>query len=96
LAALQTDLSRLRQPVKKVGDDWVKISWEEAYSTIEDNLKRIRNEYGKDAIASYLGNPIVHNLGMMLFIKSLTQAIGSKNVFSATSIAQVSNVHARI
>jgi len=89
LAALQTDPSRLRQPVKKVGDEWVQISWEEAYSTIEDNLKRIRTEYGKDAIASYLGNPIVHNLGMMLFIKTLTQAIGSKNVFSATSMDQL-------
>ncbi len=89
LAALQTDPSRLRQPVKKVDENWAEISWEEAYSTIEDNLKRIRSEHGNDAIASYLGNPIVHNLGMMLFVKTLTQAIGSKNVFSATSMDQL-------
>ena len=89
LAALHFDPSRLRHPVKRVGSDWVEISWEEAYATIEKNIKRIRVQYGADAIASYLGNPIVHNLGMMLFIKSLTKAIGSKNIFSATSMEQL-------
>ena len=89
LGAWHTDPSRLRKPVRKVGDDWEEISWDKAYSTIEENLKRIRKEHGKNAIASYLGNPIVHNLGMLLFIKSLTKAIGSKNVFSATSMDQL-------
>lgn len=89
LAALHTDPSRLRQPVKRVGDDWVDISWDEAYSAVEQNFKRIRTEHGADAIASYLGNPIVHNMGMMLFVKSLTEAIGSRNVFSATSMDQL-------
>ena len=89
LAALHTDPSRLRKPVKRVDRDWVEITWEEAYATIEENINRIRNEHGADAIASYLGNPIVHNMGMMLFVKSLTEAIGSKNVFSATSMDQL-------
>jgi len=89
MGALHNDPSRLRHPVKRAGKDWVQISWSEAYSTIENNLKRIQSESGKDAVASYLGNPIVHNMGMMLFIKSLTQAIGSKNVFSATSMDQL-------
>jgi len=89
LASLHTDSSRLRQPVKRVDGDWVEISWDEAYSTIEKSIKRIRDEHGADAVASYLGNPIVHNLGMMLFVKSLTEAIGSKNVFSATSMDQL-------
>jgi len=78
-----------RFSVKRVGDEWVEISWSEAYSAIEDKLKRIQAEHGMDSVASYLGNPIVHNLGMMLFIKSFTNAIGSKNVFSATSMDQL-------
>ena len=89
LSALHTDPSRLRKPVKRVDGDWIEISWDEAYATIETNLKRIRTEHGADSIASYLGNPIVHNMGMMLFIKTLTEAIGSKNVFSATSMDQL-------
>ena len=89
LGALHYDPSRLTRPVKKVGSDWLEISWEEAYDTIETKLKAIRDRYGADAIASYLGNPIVHNLGMMLFVKTLTHAIGSKNIFSATSMDQL-------
>ena len=89
LGPLHFDENRLRKPVKKVGTDWQEISWSEAYDTIEHKLKAIRSQYGADAIASYLGNPIVHNLGMMLFVKTLTRAIGSKNIFSATSMDQL-------
>ena len=89
LGALHFDPEKLRQPVKKVGQQWQKISWQEAYDTIEEKIKSIRQTYGKNSIASYLGNPIVHNLGMMVFVKTLTRAIGSKNVFSATSMDQL-------
>ena len=32
LSALQSDPDRLRYPVKRVGTDWVEISWAEAYA----------------------------------------------------------------
>ena len=89
LGPIHYDSSRLRKPVKKVGNDWQEISWNEAYDTIEKNIKNIRDKYGANSIASYLGNPIVHNLGMMLYIKPFTKAVGSKNVFSATSMDQL-------
>jgi len=89
LGPLHFDKSRVRQPLQKIDGKWVEISWPRAYDLAETELKKVRDRYGKDAIASYLGNPIVHNLGMMLFVKSLTKAIGSNNVFSATSMDQL-------
>lgn len=89
LGPLHFDPERLRHPHKRVGDQWQRISWPEAYDEIETQLKRIRYANGADAIAAYLGNPIVHNLGMMLFIKPLMRAIGTRNVFSATSMDQL-------
>ena len=89
LGPLHFDESRLKYPVKRTGDTWEKISWDEAYDTIEGEFSKLRKEHGNDSIASYLGNPIVHNLGMLLFVKTLTNAIGSKNVFSATSMDQL-------
>ena len=89
LGPLHFDQSRLKQPVKRSRDGWAQISWEEAYDTIEEKLKSIRSQHGPDAIATYLGNPIVHNLGMLLFVKTLTGAIGSRNVSSATSMDQL-------
>jgi len=89
LGALQFDESKLRQPVKRVGDEWKTIGWDEAYDTIEIEVKKIRQKFGDDAFATYLGNPIVHNLGMLLFVKTLTSALHSKNVYSATSMDQL-------
>ncbi|MEP5762304.1 MAG: molybdopterin-dependent oxidoreductase [Litoreibacter sp.] len=89
LAALQTDPDRLRYPVKKVGDDWQQIGWDEAYALVADGLRATLSKYGPNSVGTYLGNPIVHNLGMLLFVKSLTEAIGSQNVFSATSMDQL-------
>jgi NADPH-dependent sulfite reductase flavoprotein alpha-component len=89
LAALHTDPDRLRYPVKKVDGDWQQIGWDEAYTLVENGLKTSLAKHGPDSVGTYLGNPIVHNLGMLLFVKSLTGAIGSKNVFSATSMDQL-------
>ena len=94
LGPLFMDSSRLKYPVKKrLGVDgefeWEEISWDEAYQTVTENINKIRDRHGPDSIASYLGNPIVHNLGMLAFVKVLTTAIGSKNIFSATSMDQL-------
>ena len=94
LGPLFLDPRRLKYPVKKLisdsGDiEWKTIKWEEAYTTVANNLKRIREQHGADSIGTYLGNPIVHNLGMMMFVKVLTKAIGSRNVYSATSMDQL-------
>ena len=89
LGAIHTDPERLRNPVKRDRDRWITITWEEAYEIACREIKRIRSTHGADAMASYLGNPIVHNLGMTLYIKELTAAIGSRNVYSATSMDQL-------
>ena len=89
LGPLHSDPERLREPHMREGTSWREISWDEAYSTIAERLKAIRRQHGADSIATYLGNPIVHNLGMLLFVRSLTDAIGSRNVYSATSMDQL-------
>lgn len=93
LVPLHFDPEKLRKPVKRIVTDkgvkWEEISWDEAYTTVINSIKGIRDKYGENSVASYLGNPIVHNLGMLLFVKSFTRAIGSKNVFSATSMDQL-------
>lgn len=45
---------RLKYPLKRVGErgsgKFKRISWDEAFDTIADNLKRIIKEYGNDAV----------------------------------------------
>ena len=63
LADVYDDPDRLRRPVKRVGDDWVEISWDEALDLTADGLARAVNEHGRDAVGIYFGNPNVHSLG---------------------------------
>ena len=89
LQDLHEDPDRLRRPVKRVGREWVEISWEEAYATIEENVKRIRAEHGAEALALYVGNPSAHTPAVLL-LPALIAALGLRSKrFSATSVDQL-------
>jgi anaerobic selenocysteine-containing dehydrogenase len=89
LKDIYTDPNRLKQPIKKTADGWKIISWEEAFIEVVSNIKRIQNEYGKNGIAVYTGNPAVHNSGTLLTGPGLLKALGTQNRYSATSADQL-------
>ena len=89
LKDLHEDPDRLRQPVKRVGTEWVEISWSEAFDLTERGLRNVQAQHGRNAVASYLGNPTVHSLGAMMFGSAFTKSLGSRNRYSATSVDQL-------
>lgn len=89
LKDIYEDPNRLKEPVRRTADGWEKITWEEAYDEVADNLLRIQKKYGNDAIGAYAGNPNVHNIGSILFLRPLLKTLRTKNVFSATSTDQL-------
>ncbi len=86
---LDADTDRLRTPMIRRGKTWHEASWDEAFAEIESRLKPIVAKYGKDAVGLYLGNPVVHNTSLMLYVPVLRAALGTRNVFSASSVDQV-------
>ncbi|CAN5619878.1 molybdopterin oxidoreductase family protein [soil metagenome] len=89
LQDVHEDPDRLRKPVRRVGDTWQEISWDEALDLVADNLARAVNEHGRDALAIYLGNPNVHSLGSMTHGTALVKSFRTRNKFSATSVDQL-------
>jgi anaerobic selenocysteine-containing dehydrogenase len=90
LKDLHEDPDRLRAPVKKTADgQWQEISWEEALDTTARRLVEIRNAHGVHAIGAYLGNPSVHNYGMLTHQAQLFRNFRTNNRFSATSVDQL-------
>lgn len=83
------DKDRLKTPIKKTSTGWQPISWEDAFTEVVSNIKSIQGEFGKNGIASYTGNPAVHNSGTLLTGPGLLKAIGSQYRFSATSADQL-------
>lgn len=83
------DKDRLRHPVKKTDNGFVEISWEEALDLVADKIKSIQAKYGNNAVATYLGNPNVHNLGNQLFLPNFIRSLKTKNRYSASSVDQL-------
>lgn len=89
LQDLHEDPERIRHPMKRTASGWQKISWDEALNTTAESLKNIQKQHGKNAVATYLGNPNAHNLGSMLFGIQFLKMLKTKNKFSATSVDQI-------
>lgn len=78
---------RLRSPMKRVGQRYVPVSYEEAVDGVASELRRIMDEHGPDAIASYIGNPIGFGSDVV-FSLGLIDGIGTRNRYSASSLDQ--------
>jgi anaerobic selenocysteine-containing dehydrogenase len=89
LADVLDDPDRLRQPVRRVGGDWVEIGWDEAFDLVADGLAEALNEHGRDAVGVYLGNPTVHSLGSLTHGLTMVKSLRTRNLFSATSVDQL-------
>lgn len=89
LVDVQADPDRLRRPIRRVGDDWQEIGWDEALDLVASQLAKIRAEHGADAVGAYVGNPNVHNYGSLTHGLTFLRELGTRNRFSATSVDQL-------
>jgi len=85
------DRDRLRHPVRRTSGGWQRIEWTEALDEVARNLKRISAQHGRNSVASYLGNPNVHNYGAILFAPAFLRSLHTRNKFSATSVDQLAH-----
>ena len=96
LADLHHDPDRLRKPMRRDGDTWRELSWDEALDYVATRLREIRKQHGADAIAVYQGNPTAHNLGLLTYGQLLMRTLGTKNMYSATSLDQLPHMLAAL
>lgn len=89
LKDIHDDPDRLKRPVRRVGDEWVEISWHEAIEHTARRIHEIQSTHGRNALAVYLGNPNVHSLGALTHGVNVVRALKTRNVFSATSVDQL-------
>jgi anaerobic selenocysteine-containing dehydrogenase len=80
------DPDRLRRPMRRVGDRWHEVSWEEALTETAERLVAIQRAHGSDAVAFYYGNPTAHSLGAMLLLFPLIDTLATRNVYSSNSV----------
>ena len=88
LQDVHTDPDRLRKPVKKIDGEWHEISWNEAFDEVASRLAEIQSRHGMDSIASYTGRSIAHNIGALLTVMPTRMLMGTKNVYTASTVDQ--------
>lgn len=90
LTDLHEDPDRVRTPLRKTASgDFEPISWELALDEVAARIHDTQVAHGRDAVAAYIGNPNVHNLGTLIFAPSFLRTLRSKNRYSATSVDQL-------
>jgi anaerobic selenocysteine-containing dehydrogenase len=89
LKQLHEDPDRIRTPLIKRDGRWHEATWDEAYREIEQRLLPLLDAHGRDAVAIYLGNPNVHNHASTLYVRPLIMALGTTNIYSASTVDQM-------
>jgi anaerobic selenocysteine-containing dehydrogenase len=85
LRELHHDPDRLRQPMRRSGDRWQAVPWDEALDEAAERLHAVQRAHGKSAVGLYIGNPTVHGHGAVLGSQLFTTILGSRNRFDANS-----------
>jgi anaerobic selenocysteine-containing dehydrogenase len=89
LKALHDDPDRLRTPVRRTrGGDFEPVGWDEAFAEIDERLRPILGSGGRNAVGVYIGNPAAHHLAPVLYGRVFLKALGSRNIFSASTVDQ--------
>ncbi|HEY3188498.1 MAG TPA: molybdopterin-dependent oxidoreductase, partial [Solirubrobacteraceae bacterium] len=89
LGELHVDPDRLRTPVRRTPSGaFEPLPWDEAFAEIDRRLSPILAEHGRDAVAAYVGNPTAHSLSALVYGRVLLKALGSRNIFTASTVDQ--------
>lgn len=75
---------RLQYPLKRVGEQWQRISWEQALGEIGAKVKQLRG-LSPDAIAMYVGTAAGFSILHPIFAQGFMQGLGSRNIFSSAT-----------
>src|SRR4051794_7720999 len=90
LKALHEDPARLTKPlVRDVDGELREASWDEAFARVDELLTPLLAEHGRNSVAVYLGNPSAHSLGAALYGRALLKGLGTRNIFTASTVDQM-------
>ncbi len=89
LKDLHEDPDRLRTPLIKRNGIFEPATWEEAYAEITRRLPAVVQTHGRNATGLVIGNPSAHKISLLLYFPRLARALGTRNVFSASTLDQM-------
>nr|WSX51382.1 molybdopterin-dependent oxidoreductase [Streptomyces sp. NBC_00974] len=87
LGRFDSDPDRLSAPlVRRPDGGFDEVGWAEAFEAVERGLRAVTERHGRDAVAVYMGNPVIHTLALPLYMLVLRERLGTRNVYSSTTL----------
>ncbi len=90
---LQYDPDRLLYPMARQGDEWNRLSWQDATGQIAEKLLDIKSKYGPESVAIYRGMSVYSWL-IDTLVKRFAGAFGTPNLYTNAGICISSKVMA--
>jgi anaerobic selenocysteine-containing dehydrogenase len=76
---------RVQTPLKRVGDRFEPISWDQAIAEIGAKVRALRAQHGTESVGMYLGNPAAFSLPHVAFAGFFASALGTRHLYTSGS-----------
>ncbi len=76
---------RLKYPMKRVDDKWIRISWKQAFEEIGAKVKQLKMDFDADAIAMYVGTAAGFGVLHPMFAQGFLDGLGSKSMYASAT-----------
>lgn len=76
---------RVKYPLKRIGERFHRISWQQALSEIGTKVKQLRGERGPDSIAMYVGTAAGFSLLHPIFAQGFMTGVGSRSMYASAT-----------
>ncbi len=88
-AELDNDPDRLARPLVRRDGELTETTWDEAFAAVADGLGAVIRDHGGASVGVYLGNPSAHTVAGSLYPPVLIRGLGTRQVFSASTLDQM-------
>ncbi|BBZ57256.1 molybdopterin-dependent oxidoreductase [Mycolicibacterium phocaicum] len=86
---LDNDPDRLVGPLVRRDGVLTEATWDEAYAVVAERLGAVIAAHGGASVGVYLGNPNAHTIAGALYAPLILKALGTRQVFSASTLDQM-------
>jgi len=86
---------RIKTPLKRVGEKFAPISWDQALDEIAAKLNQLKRDFGPEVLGVFSGSIGVENLEMAGLTQRFKAAFGSPNFFSVESVCYRMRIRTR-
>ncbi|MFN7973999.1 MAG: molybdopterin-dependent oxidoreductase [Acidobacteriota bacterium] len=94
LMDVHADPDRVRAPLVRRGAGFEEASWDTALGLVAERVAAIQKSHGRNAVAVYVGNPVAHSYGAVLYGQVLAKVIATENLYTANSVDGLARLYA--